>query len=401
MSIPPYNIFSWHAPIVARARMTGMVRISENVETPAAAAASLLALPAGRRVLQPNYGNHIYTNDADKIDGTHFGLWPDAGVAAATSTFTNLFSSIKAAGATIDHVALDVEAGFPFTEPSLAAILADPRFAELQSLAGTGTFSLDRLLDSAEEQDRWIWLTGGLHAAYFNAAMFAPLRASFPMATLSQYYFSHAPFGCGGADEWGALIATPTLIGTHQSPQFYGIVHNSLKLRFPAIDWLDPMILMGHIVNRCRGSAIQLYRSPMMPWLSFKSSTSDAGEPIPLGGTPWWDEMVRHIWLHGATAVLFFNPHDSGATSDDEAAMASVTAEVVERTRGVAVSDVLTTETLTLSPKPDSIVTIARLANNKLIARVSFKPGFTGTVDVGAGLGRVAASGVGTWVTGK
>jgi hypothetical protein len=398
--IPSYSIFSWQPTVVTRPHITAMVRPQEGGATPAAIAADLNALDPGKRVLCPNYGNDIYTNASDKLDSTHYGIWPTAGVASVKARMTTLFSGIASAGGHIDHLAMDLEAGFPFDEPSLTLILADSRFAALQLIP---PLTLSGLLNSYTEQDRWIYLTSSLHTDYHNEAVYRPLRANFPNATMSQYFTAVCPLHLGQPDEWGEIISGPKCPGNFQAPQFYGISRGSNQgTRHPGPDYSLPFTQVGLVANRCRASSWG--PTPSVAWVAFKSSTSDNGSPIPWGGTSWYEEAMYHIWLSGAKSLMFFNPHEnSGATSNDELVLSNVTAEVSDLANGSPFNTLLTDRVMNLTGRT-WFATIGKTRAGKIIGRVTFHPDHTGRVIVKAGSfnHRVSPpqSGHGVWITG-
>ena len=222
-----------------------------NVPTPQQAWQTLSALPAGQRVIfladfleVIGYGNGLFGNVAGYIDPVgangqptdYYTIWMDRWVTQAAAKLTTFLTQYKALGGTLDMLVVDIEHGMdlhvlqfyeqridptaPMTRSLWQAIVADPRWPSVKAqLIARGLTEAEltpsaMILWNASGREAAIWnaVMEERQADYLNAAIYAPLRAVFPEATLMNY----------NQYVRTSTIPSGTYYGTHDSPYSVG-----------------------------------------------------------------------------------------------------------------------------------------------------------------------------------
>lgn len=308
---------------------------------PAAIAQQLLQRPEGQRVLC--FWDVLYEladHPLDRIqtpDGKPTEIrspFMDFGIEATAQRVNSILAGIKRAGATVDVLVLDYERGFAW-DPRFASLDNDPRWIGLARELG---FEDLRGMD-APRIARWNEVMG----RYFDDAIARstdqPLKSVFPGARLANFdSFASTPLapviGADGApflrasvtDRNGTLIG----LGSHDSSPFFGVLlPTTAQQRVDGVNPIgqDAFAAARLELHRSRAMRKSAGRS-QMPWIAPKSLDAGAvvaqaapGTAAPMRSTPYWDEMVLQLGLHGADDFLYWNPEGTLAPQVPVAAL--------------------------------------------------------------------------------
>ncbi|MBU6209662.1 MAG: heparinase II/III family protein, partial [Planctomycetes bacterium] len=309
---------------------------------PAAIAQQLLQRPEGQRVLC--FWDVLYEladHPLDRIqtpDGKPTEIrspFMDHGIEATAQRVNSILAGIKRAGATVDVLVLDYERGFAW-DPRFASLDNDPRWIGLARELG---FEDLRGMDPARIA-RWNEVMG----RYFDDAIARstdqPLQSVFPGARLANFdSFASTPMapviGTDGApflrasvtDRNGTLVG----LGSHDSSPFFGVLLPTTAQQ--RVDGVNPIGQDAFAATRLELHRSRSMRKPagrsQMPWIAPKSldagafvAQAEPGTAAPMRSTPYWDEMVLQLGLHGADDFLYWNPEGKLAPQAPVAALA-------------------------------------------------------------------------------
>jgi len=308
---------------------------------PAAIARQLLQRPEGQRVLC--FWDVLYEladHPLDRIqtpDGKTTEIrspFMDHGIDITAQRVNSILSGIKRAGATVDVLVLDYERGFAW-DPRFGSLDNDPRWIGLARELG---FEDLRGMD-ATRIARWNEVMG----RYFDDAIARstdqPLQSVFPGARLANFdSFASTPMapviGSDGApflrasvtDRNGTLVG----LGSHDSSPFFGVLLPTTAQQ--RVDGVNPIGQDAFAAARLELHRSRAMRKPagrsQMPWIAPKSldagavvARAEPGTAAPLRSTPYWDEMVLQLGLHGADDFLYWNPEGTLAPQAPVAAL--------------------------------------------------------------------------------
>ncbi len=308
---------------------------------PAAIAQQLLQRPEGQRVLcfwdvlyelADHPLDRIQTPDGKPTDVR--SPFMDNGIEATAERVNSILVGIKRAGATVDVLVLDYERGFAW-DPRFGSLDNDPRWIGLARELG---FEDLRGMDAARVA-RWNEVMG----RYFDDAIARstdqPLQSIFPGARLANFdSFASLPvapvIGSDGmpflrasvTDRNGALVG----LGSHDSSPFFGVLLPTTgQQRFDGVNPIgqDAFAAARLELHRSRSMRKPAGRS-QMPWIAPRSldagamlAKADPDTATPMRSTPYWDEMVLQLGLHGADDFLYWNPEGSLAPQAPVAAL--------------------------------------------------------------------------------
>ena len=224
-----------------------------NVPTPEKAWQALSALPEGQRAIfladfleVAGYGNGLFGNVAGYIDSVgadgqptdYYTIWMDRWVTQAAAKLTAFLTQYKALGGKLDMLVADIEHGMdlhvlqyyeqridpnaPMTRSLWQAIVEDPRWPSVKALliarglteADLTATAMAQWSATGREAAIWNAVMEERQADYLNAAIYAPLKAIFPDATLmnfNQYMRT-------------STIPSGTFYSTHDSPYSVGTI---------------------------------------------------------------------------------------------------------------------------------------------------------------------------------
>ena len=365
---------------------------------PAAIAQQLLQRPEGQRVLcfwdvlyelADHPLDRIQTPDGKPTDVR--SPFMDNGIEATAERVNSILVGIKRAGATVDVLVLDYERGFAW-DPRFGSLDNDPRWIGLARELG---FEDLRGMD-ATRVARWNEVMG----RYFDDAIARstdqPLQSIFPGARLANFdSFASLPvapvIGSDGmpflrasvTDRNGALVG----LGSHDSSPFFGVLLPTTgQQRFDGVNPIgqDAFAAARLELHRSRSMRKPAGRS-QMPWIAPRSldagamlAKADPDTATPMRSTPYWDEMVLQLGLHGADDFLYWNPEGSlapqapvAALPEDHQALDGLLEEL-NRTLGQKPGDSMYREQPGFD---DRIIATGRDDGESIVWRLTFDPG--------------------------
>jgi len=308
---------------------------------PAAIAQQLLQRPAGQRVLC--FWDVLYEladHPFDRIqtpDGKSTNVrspFMDHGIQVTADRVKAILSGIKRAGATVDVLVLDYERGFAW-DPRFGSLDNDPRWGTLARELG---FEDLRGMDAARIA-RWNEVMGHYFDVAIAQSTDQPLQSFFPGARLANFdsFASTAMAPVIGSDGMPFLRASVTDrngvivgLGSHDSAPFFGVLLPTTAQQ--RVDGVNPIGQDAFAAARLELHRSRSMRKPVgraqMPWIAPRSldagavvAQAEPGTAAPLRSTPYWDEMVLQLGLHGADDFLYWNPEGALAPQAPVAAL--------------------------------------------------------------------------------
>ena len=323
------------------------------------------------------------------------GPWMDNGIAAVKARVTAMVAGLKARGVAPDGFILDNETTlhathFMGTEGAFAAVQADPRWATLSTQLGLpkDIASPSVMYWGSPAYYKWTDVMSARFDAAMNAAVYQPIRAAFPSAVVSNYMSSRVTSANVSPDITGKLDTYSTAgFGTHDTGEFYGMLTG---MRMQAM--VGSMNAMGSgagdawaafrlEVHKVRGLMASSSR-PKQAWIAARSwgdAWSEPGIQVGFASSPYWDEMVLQLGMHGISTFLNWNPdawmesQDASAynRASDRAALDGLLAELDART-GAAVG---TSAVLKQPTWDDRVIATGRRVGSQMVWRFSFDEG--------------------------
>ena len=308
---------------------------------PAAIAQQLLQRPEGQRVLcfwdvlfelADHPLDRIQTPDGKPTEVR--SPFMDHGIDATAQRVNAILAGIKRAGATVDVLVLDYERGFAW-DPRFGSLDNDPRWIGLARELG---FEDLRGMDAARIA-RWNEVMGRYIDDAIARSTDQPLQSVFPGARLANFdSFASTPMapviGADGApflrasvtDRNGTLVG----LGSHDSSPFFGVLLPTTAQQ--RVDGVNPIGQDAFAAARLELHRSRAMRKPagrsQMPWIAPKSldagavvAKAEPGTAAPMRSTPYWDEMVLQLGLHGADDFLYWNPEGKLAPQAPVAAL--------------------------------------------------------------------------------
>lgn len=359
------------------------------------------SLPEGRRVLMLlNWTDDLASNPDDRCrDGdtvTEFpGPWAIAGTHVVRQRMETLFGQLAAAGVQIDHLVLDNETDFRAgrylggTGENLRAISRDPRFPALAARIGfTEDVNQTNLWYGTPGYLRWSSVLQADFDTAHQEAVAVPFLNRWPNATICNYGSTTISRETPILDENGCPVARGTSsFGTHDSYEFYGYVGNWLA----RATWKDvqlassPYDVLRLSVHRMRSIDTSSTRS-LMPWigsygLGARGERDDYTSGLSM--TPYWDENVIQLVMHGCDTLLLFNPFAWRPQDDpvkfnvrsDQERLANLIADL-----NLRLNHASDTRWIRLPSLNESVMATGRRVTGGTLWRFSFAPGVTGIV---------------------
>lgn len=339
----PLHAFSWEEPAPGAERVTGFLWIDLNDDprarhpralSPEKAAEASLRKPPGGAAVFIWKGHEVlgHPEDVARTPGgaaTEFqGLWLERGTARVKDRVTRFFSEFKKAGGRLDYLVVDFEgnlSNWSMKPGQLDAILSDPRAESLKAKLGIdGPAALkdcspppyvlgDDLGKIVAQGDkpymRWNRMAAGVVEAAMNEAIYAPVRALYPMARASNYGSVAVGGGNVAIDTNGHLdTGFEGCFGNRGSREFYGYRQLARRKRKDGREYgrepFDVLRWMVNMMRVCRRSSA----TPLSPWVCHKSWTGDGAFDFVLSDNDYYQEMVYHLALLEADDFLYWNP---------------------------------------------------------------------------------------------
>ena len=258
------------------------------------------------------------TSNVDTLTSQR-GPWMDNGLVAVQSRMQSLVSGLKARGVQVDGFVFDNETTLHATHflsvpGAFATIQADPRWPALASQMGLplDISSLSVMYWGSPLYYQWIELMAGRFDNAMNAAVYAPIKAAYPAAAVSNYESAPVTAGHESPDSTGKLdrYATPGF-GTHDTGEFYGcLTPMSIAACSSSVVPVagDPWTALRLQVHRLRG-LLASGSHPKQAWVANRSwgDLWTDGAYVPFASSPYWDEMVLQLGMSGVSTFLDWN----------------------------------------------------------------------------------------------
>ncbi len=248
------------------------------------------------------------------------GPWMDNGIVAVKNRMNTLLQGLKSRGVQVDGFVFDNETTLHATHfmpvaGSWAAIQADPRWATLAGQLGlpTDISSTSAMYWGSPLYYQWTEVMAGRFDAAMNAAVYEPIKAAYPAATVSNYQSMPVQAAYVTPDITGKLDRYATAgFGTHDTNEFYGMLTPSRIASISTQDYPaagDAFVSLRLEVHKIRGMLLSGQR-PKFAWVANRSwgdLWSEPGIEVGFASSPYWDEMVLQLGVSGINTFLFWN----------------------------------------------------------------------------------------------
>jgi hypothetical protein len=250
------------------------------------------------------------------------GPWMDNGTAAVRSRMTALVAGLKARGATVDGFVFDNETtlhatNFMGRDGAFAAVQADPRWPALAAQLGLpqDISSPANMYWGSPAYYKWTDVMSARFDAAMNAAVYAPIKAAFPNAVVSNYMSAKVTAPYATPDITGKMDTYSTAgFGTHDTGEFYGMLTGQRMAAISSASAFsagggDAWLAFRLEVHKVRGIMASSSR-PKQAWIANRSwgdLWSEPGFTVGLASNPYWDEMVLQLGMNGVSTFLNWN----------------------------------------------------------------------------------------------
>jgi len=317
----PIQALAWEKAPAGTSNIAGLIRVEPGVNPMAIAKRSQESPPGQAGLLLMGWDADVFANAVDRTrdaGGASTGYlspWFDHGIAATRQKTEKFFQEFSAAGGRADSVVMDMEGGVSYCRVTAAqtqAIFADPRFAAWQArynIPGLGAVLAGDILNyNAALMDAT--------AQALNQAIFDVATKNFPNVSTSNYDMYAMNQANVVPDSGGYKWVLNSGAGNGGAPMMYGGLHFSA-----APDGTPYTNTAYHTVlwetNVLRG-ILNSSSSNVTPWLAFKGYADSR-----LTNSPYYDEMVYHLALSGASGFLLWNPHATAGQNPAQFASAA------------------------------------------------------------------------------
>jgi hypothetical protein len=312
------------------------------------------------------------------------GPWMDNGIATVRARVQGLMRRLVSLGAPIDGIVLSNEttlhaACFLGRDGALAAIQNDPRWPALARSMGLSTTIVD--MDwGTDKYFQWTERMSGRFDAAMNQAVYAPIRAFYPNAAVSNYCTGRVTAAFASPDINGHHDRRQTAgFGSHDNSEFYAWLPPSRIARVRGDGPLDEGWLAFRVeMHKIRGMNASSAR-PKHAWIAQRSWQGETWGPVAIDADPLWDELVLQLGMHGVRQFLELSIEDFSMTREanltrrtvDRAALNALLEELNARVSGSG-SGVL------VAAQPswnDRVIATGRRVDGRVVWRFSFAPG--------------------------
>lgn len=313
------------------------------------------------------------------------GPWMDNGIRAVRARVQALMARLKSLGAEIDGVTIDNEttlhaACFLGKPGALAAIEQDPRWPALAASLGLPS-RVTGMSWGSTTYFQWTERMAARFDAAMNQAVYETIRATYPLASVSNYSSGRVLAEFATPDINGHLDRRATNgFGTHDNDEFYGWLADGriAKAGGPAsagdLEWLAFRVEM----HKIRGMIASSSR-PKNAWIASKSWEGEQWGQVAIAGSPMWDELVLQLGMHGIHQFLELTVEDFSMTpaenlarrAADRSELESVLAELDRRASGADPA-------IMSAAQPswgDRVIATGRRIGSKVVWRFSFAEG--------------------------
>ena len=312
------------------------------------------------------------------------GPWMDNGIRSVRARIQSIMSRLKALGTPVDGIAVANEttlhaACFLGRDGALAAIQSDPRWPSLASAMGLPA-SISDMWWGSDKYFNWTERMAGRFDAAMNQAVFAPIRAAYPNAVVSNYCAGRVSAQNATPDINGHLDRFQTAgFGTHDNFEFYGWLAHWRIEKTRGDQPVDPAWLAFRVeMHKIRGMNASSQR-PKHAWIAQRSWEGESWGAVPFASSAMWDELVLQLGMHGVRQFFELSIEDFGRSTaanlsrraDDRAVLDSLLSELNQRVAGSSTG-------ILVAAQPswnDRVVATGRRVGDRVVWRFSFAPG--------------------------
>jgi hypothetical protein len=252
------------------------------------------------------------------MDAGSSRLWypkPAAGVQVVRSRWVGFLDQLIEAGAQLDEVILSFEAGYSMwamEDDHPAAIMAHPRWRGINSYEAGELLDISNIREPNHHRDYLLWnaATHRIVDGALQQSIYEPLRDRYPHSRCSNFNSFRVlrrqaiPTAMGGHPQWFESDG----FGTHEGPSAYGVLGDAAANGIRRGDeplGSSPYAAFLYTIKRIESVEASSTRD-LKVWVC--SRTTPMQRPRPVAGTPYNDEILRHMLVrrHG---LLLWNPH--------------------------------------------------------------------------------------------
>ncbi|MHC4901137.1 MAG: hypothetical protein ACYTGD_05685 [Planctomycetota bacterium] len=312
--------YTWEPVPEAADRLVYAVKVDRRQFDVEQVAAQLAAMPPGHRAIRLWKWAHpdLTRHPADLCRGPNAGttgFWypqPSAGLRVVRSRWEAFLDQLSAAGAPLDEVIVDFEAGYSMwamKEGHPAAIMADPRWRGITSYEAGELKDISRILDYKHSPDYLLW-NAAAHRIVDKAlqrAIYEPLRHRYPACRCSNFdsfrlLGKHVvPSIIGAHPQWFESDG----FGSHEGPSAYGVIGDYTAGYIQRGDGpVGSSAYSAFLYHIKRIEAVEASSTRRLNvWVCSRNQKTP--KPRPVLGTPYNDEILRHMVVRRHGLVLW------------------------------------------------------------------------------------------------
>lgn len=364
--ILPFTSFSW-SPYGGRFGQPFVPLVVSWAGSAHPAAKQLMQRPKGRRVvalLGAETQGRLFVHPNDRLQGKYNSLWWPEGIKATKAHFGSVVEQLHASKCDLDFVVFDIESGmsaWSMSQDDFSAIYADPRY---KALVATGKFPPDcRNMNMSD----LYWFNYGCYGLFdvaVRAALITPLYKRYN--NINWCNFSDSPITKADAVNVPEINSHPQYVAPSSAPYYapssYGNV-GQLKQIDPRFK--EPWYVLAWSLNIVRAAYRAKADAKIMPWVGPPKISNVFDQT-------YWQENLFHTCCLVGPNLLYFNADDFSALTNWR--FDNAISQYVSQARGKVWKSTLITA-LTHYSKSTYVASAAKLADNSVVGRITFKPG--------------------------
>jgi hypothetical protein len=220
----------------------------------------------------------------------------------------------------------------------------------------------------------------GRFDAAMNQAVFAPIRAVYPNAVVSNYCSGRQAREFASPDVNGHLDRRQTAgFGSHDNFEFYGwSAQRRIDIARGAEPADDAWAVFRVEMHKIRGMNASSSR-PKHAWIAQRSWEGEWYWPVRFESTPIWDELVLQLGMHGVRQFLELSIEDFSVSREANLARRAEDREVLDDLLGELNERVSgSSEGVFTASQPswnDQVIATGRRVGDRVVWRFSFAPG--------------------------
>lgn len=312
------------------------------------------------------------------------GPWMENGISSVKQRVTSAMRKLVAAGAKVDGFVMSNEttlgAAFVVANPgTAAAISADPRWSSLSRQLGLPN-DIRPINWGTDLYFRWTDVMAGRFDRALNEAVYEPIRAAFPNASVSNYNSGPIQGSFAWPDINGHVDRKTTAgFGTHDSHEFYGWLADGRVSKIKGCgDVTSAWMAFRLEIYKARGMISSSTR-PRHAWIASRSWRGERWGPVAIANNALWDELMLHLGMCGFETLLEFSPDDPALSTSENAVRRSADRGHLDRTLAMLNNRAkqVSGEILTMAQPgwDDRVIATGRAVPNGTLWRFTFDRG--------------------------